>query len=113
MALSLDRSLDTIYAANSRLRKLLEEQDGYHWKDKLPQHPEHDSITGALSQRSFTDTNPNTTDTSDRTGATDTHEGVDGADSTPSSSTAPAPPPTVTTSTASTAVNLSTNVSPL
>ena len=123
MALSLDRSLDTIYAANSRLRKLLEEQDGYHWKDKLPEHPERDSITQALSQRSFTDTantspaastspTANTSDTSDSTSTTHPREGVDGV-TLPPSSTGPAPPPAITTSTASTAADLSTNVSPL
>ena len=125
MALSLDRSLDTVYAANSRLRTLLLDQDGNHWKDKLPEHPQLHSINQALSQRNYSGSTgttsatstahatktTNTADTSnstDNTTATATTEDVDGAPV--GSSSSPAPPLIITASTATTPADLETNV---
>ena len=47
-ALSLDRSLENVYAANNRLVRQLQELDGLEWRQKLPQHSHHHTITQAL-----------------------------------------------------------------
>lgn len=54
LALSLDRTMETVYTANSRISKQLKELDGVSWRDKLPQHPDQLRITQALSQISST-----------------------------------------------------------
>ena len=113
MALNIDRSLDTVYAANSRLRKLLEDQDGHHWRDKLPQHPQHDSIMQALRQRSY-NMGPNTNARNMTISDTETSRNMESADSGEvgvTASASSAPPPSLSTSTARTPADLKTNVS--
>ena len=53
LALRLDGSIEAAYTASSRIIKLLQDEDGHDWRDKLPPHPDAERVKAALSEHRF------------------------------------------------------------